>query len=112
MPMEPYLKIQFAQLLGHVDASGRNRSRNTSAPSRSLDVQIIELMRTLPPQLRNRPWSMADLVQRLTGRYRAHPHAQHIGQSLRRLGWRRVRLWQGGAQGERVWLPGEHTAGY
>ncbi len=70
-----------------------------------LDVQIVELMRTLPPQLRDRPWSMAELVQRLTGKYRARPSAQHVGTALSRLRWRRDRLWSAGAMGQRVWWP-------
>jgi len=70
-----------------------------------LDDQIAELMRTLPPKLRNRPWSMAELVQRLAGKYRARPHAQQVGEALRRLGWRRERLWNAEYDGVRVWLP-------
>ena len=71
-----------------------------------LDAQITELMRSLPPQLRNRPWSMPELVQRLTGKYRDRPHAQQVGEALRRLGWRRERRWEKGFDGARVWVPG------
>lgn len=73
--------------------------------TRPLDDQITELMRTFPPALRERPWSIAELVCQLDGRYRAHPHAKHVGEALRRLGWRRVRLWTNGGDGQRVWLP-------
>jgi hypothetical protein len=72
---------------------------------KSLDDQIVELMRTLPPQLRDRPWSMAELVQRLTGKYRDRPHAQNVGEALRRLGWRRERRYADGYDGRRVWFP-------
>ena len=70
-----------------------------------LDVQITELMSTLPPQLRDRPWSMQELVSRLSGTYRNHPHGKNVGAILRSLGWRRVRLWSNGADGQRVWIP-------
>ena len=72
---------------------------------KSLDDQITELMRTLPPQMRNRPWSMQELVQRLTGKYRDRPHGQQIGSALRRLGWLRERRYGPGYDGVRVWLP-------
>ena len=71
-----------------------------------LDAQITELMRTLPPQMRERPWSMPELIQRLAGKYRDRPHAQQVGEALRRLGWRRERRWKKGFDGARVWVPG------
>ncbi len=71
---------------------------------RPLDDQIVELMRTLPPQLRERPWSMADLVQRLSGKYRDRPHGQQVGEALLRAGWRKERRWERGWDGRRVWL--------
>lgn len=72
--------------------------------AKTLDAQIVELMATLPPQLRDRPWSMAELVQRLSGKYRARPHGQQVGQALLRLGWRKERRWERGYDGARVWL--------
>ncbi len=68
-----------------------------------LDEQITDLMATLPPALRDRPWSMAELVARLIGKYRARPHPQKVGDALRRLGWQRVRSY-GGFEGARLWL--------
>ena len=51
---------------------------------KGLDQQITELMRSLPPAVRDRPWALQDLVNRLEGRYRQRPHAQGVGQALRR----------------------------
>jgi hypothetical protein len=73
--------------------------------AKPLNEQIVELMRTLPPQLRDRPWSIAELVNRLQGKYRDRPHTQHIGIALRQLGWRRERRWGQGFDGARVWIP-------
>jgi hypothetical protein len=70
-----------------------------------LDDQIVELMRTLPPQLRDRPWSMAELVQRLTGKYRDRPHAQCVSAALLRRGWRKERRYGQGYEGRRLWWP-------
>lgn len=74
---------------------------------KSLDQQITELMRSLPPALRERPWSIQDLVNRLEGRYRQHPHAQGVGQALRRLGWTRIRPGDANGGERRMWLPGK-----
>lgn len=74
-----------------------------------LDQQIVELMRSLPPALRDRPWSIQDLVNRLEGRYRQRPHAQGVGQALRRLGWRRVRPGDVNGGERRMWCPPKPT---
>ena len=73
--------------------------------AKPLTEQIEELMRTLPPQLRVRPWSMAELVVRLQGKYRDRPHTQHVGIALKQLGWTRIRLYGKGYDGARLWLP-------
>ena len=78
----------------------RNRLRNV----KPLTLQIEELMRTLPPLQRNRPWSMGDLVNRLKGKYRERPHAAKVGQALRALGWVRLRDWTISGDGSRVWV--------
>ena len=51
--------------------------------------QIKDLMLSLPPVQRDRPWSMEELVARLKGRYSPRPHAMNVGQALRALGWTR-----------------------
>jgi hypothetical protein len=48
-----------------------------------LTAQIEELMLSLPPVLRDSPWSMDELVARLQGRYSARPHPMNVGQALR-----------------------------
>lgn len=70
-----------------------------------LTEQIEELMRTIPPQLRDRPWSIQDLVSRLQGKYRDRPHTQHVGIALRQLQWKRLRLYSKGYDGARLWVP-------
>ena len=80
--------------------AARNRLRNV----KPLTLQIEELMRTLPPLQRSRPWSMGDLVNRLDGKYRERPHAAKVGQALRALGWVRLRDWTISGDGSRVWV--------
>jgi len=75
------------------------------AQYKPLTDQIIELMKSTPPQLLNRPWSMAELVARLDGKYRDRPHAQNVGKALRIIGWNYRRYWSKGYNGTRLWLP-------
>ena len=74
-----------------------------------LTKQITELMQSMPPMILNRPWSMSELVLRLDGAYRDRPHAQNVGDALRKLGWKRDRYWGNGYNGVRLWLPPSFT---
>ena len=85
------------------DASAKPTAHRERA--KPLDQQIQEFMRSTPPALLHRPWSMSELVARLSGKYRDRPHAQQVGQSLRRLAWTRVRRWEKGFDGTRLWIP-------
>jgi len=97
---------QYADEQNRLKAEAKTTTeRKQKKQTKPLTDQISELMRTVPPQLRNRPWSMAELVARLDGKYRDRPHAQHVGEALVRLGWKRVRIYHDGAEGHRVWLP-------
>lgn len=73
--------------------------------SKPLTEQIAELMQSLAPALRDRPWSMTDLVNRLQGKYRERPHAQQVGEALKKLNWQRQRAWAKGFDGVRLWVP-------
>ena len=70
-----------------------------------LTLQIQELMLSLPPASRDRPWSMEELVSRLRGRYRLKPHPMNIGAALRAIGWQRKRDWTNFGGGRRYWYP-------
>ena len=72
--------------------------------NKPLTEQIEELMLSLPPALRDRPWAMDELVARLQGRYNARPHAMNVGQALRALGWTQKRDWTRDGGGKRYWL--------
>lgn len=74
-----------------------------------LTEQITELMQSLPYALKNKPWSMQELVSRLHGKYRDRPHAQLVGIALRQMGWTRKRLWNTQYQGVRLWIPPTQT---
>jgi hypothetical protein len=69
-----------------------------------LTDQINALMRSLPPAQRDRPWSVAELVLRLNGRFKARPSRGDVGIALRALGWTRTRDWSQSGGGRRVWI--------
>lgn len=116
--MEPFLRIWSEQVKSKSEESRRlhkleretkavsqlNKQRDLARRTKPLTEQITELMASLPPAVRDRPWSSAELVNRLVGKYRDRPHAQHVGDALRRLGWNRVRLY-GKFDGVRLWVP-------
>ena len=95
-------EAEAARIKAEAEATKLRQQERCTKP---LTEQIEELLRTLAPPLRDRPWSMAELVTRLQGKYRDRPHTQHVGTALRRLGWRRERRWGQGYDGVRVWVP-------
>lgn len=116
--MEPFLRIWSEQVKSKSEENRRlrdleresqavkqiNKQRDLARRTKPLTEQIAALMTSLPPSLRDRPWSMAELVNRLDGKYRDRPHAQHVGIALAQLGWRRVRLYGRGFDGARLWI--------
>jgi len=117
--MESYIKSWFEQIKKDADESRRlrnlereadavkqlNKQRDHARRTKPITEQITELMASLPPSLRDRPWCMVELTARLQGKYRNHPHGQHVGQALKQLGWCRARLYGEGFGGVRVWVP-------
>ncbi len=73
-----------------------------------LETQIQQLMASLPENMRQRDWSMADLIARLSGRYRDRPHAMKVAEALRRLGWIRYRDYSRAGGGMRIWRHPEY----
>ena len=114
--MAPYLKNYIAQLQAQAEEARRAHEAKAEQERKAaigntvkpLTLQIEELMRSLPPAQRDRPWSMDDLVGRLQGRYHAQPSAGDVGEALRALGWVRKRDWTIGHAGRRIWIQLEH----
>lgn len=112
--MHAYLRNYVQQLRDEAEESARQHQErldkeksqqkpNTLRLVKPLDVQITELMASLPPAQLERKWAMADLVARLEGRYRDRPHPQMIGAALRKLGWSTLRDWTIAGGGRRYW---------
>ncbi|MCA3692611.1 hypothetical protein [Aquidulcibacter sp.] len=70
-----------------------------------LEQQIDNLMQSLPPVVRFRPWTIQELRLRLNGRFKRYPSAGDIGIVLQSLGWTRRRDWTNAGRGRRIWIP-------
>jgi len=68
-----------------------------------LEIQIQQLMASLPETIRTRDWNMDDLIARLSGKYRARPHAMKVAGALRKLGLTRYRDYTREGEGRRMW---------
>jgi hypothetical protein len=98
------LRAEAARLNGATEQSPRKRQADTRIQCEvPLTDQINALMRSLPPAQRDRPWSVAELVARLNGRFKARPSHGDVGVALRALGWTRTRDWSHDGGGRRVW---------
>lgn len=98
------LKAQLAQDAKERQQVGQSAQTSPRPLVQPLEQQIEAVMRSLPPVQALRPWSINDLAKHCTGRYRDHPHPQHLASALRKLGWERRRIY-GQGQGFRFWLP-------
>lgn len=101
-----YLAKLRAQFPEGTSKAGQLSQREKARRVPPLPDQITELMQSLPPQLRDRPWAMQELVPRLSGRWRDHPHPQQIAAALRGLSWRSERRYGKGygSAGTRIWV--------
>jgi len=98
--MKPYLRDHMDTLKRAAQAM----SHSTNKTYKPLVEQLKELMCTTPPALLARPWSMSEFVTRLSGKYRASPHAQNVASALLKAGWKPIRLWGPSYLGKRYWV--------
>ena len=84
-------------------ASRHGATSNPDTPS--LDAQIASLTATLPSAVLHRPWSLEELLPRLSGQYRPRPATRSVAQALRRLGWQQRRCWKKTGLNRRLWVP-------
>lgn len=98
--MKPYLRDQMNALKREAELMSHPQS-NAYKP---LELQLQELMLSTPPALLARPWAMSEFIDRLTGKYRASPHAQNVAIVLLKAGWKPIRLWGSSYLGKRYWI--------
>ena len=100
--------VEQANRQKQAEAKKRRNADPRVLCDKPLTQQIEELMRTLSPAQRDRPWTMDELVARLRGRYRVKPHPMRIGEALRALGFISRRDWSRDGAGRRNWLLPAH----
>ncbi|NDY84430.1 hypothetical protein G3I67_14450 [Orrella sp. NBD-18] len=103
--MHAYLKAEIANLCKEASTSDKRSSQSPVYTYTPLRNQIIKLVSEMPPELRQRSWSITELAKQLNGRYKAHPHPQNIAKELMALGWQRTRVWTSEGRGSRIWHP-------
>jgi hypothetical protein len=59
----------------------------------------------LPPAMRNRRFSIAEICRCLQGRYRDRPAARMVAAALRMNGFMACRDWTAAGRNSRYWLP-------
>jgi hypothetical protein len=118
-PQEAILKAYIEQLNRAVEEENRRReacklsqTQAASAAAREklapLDTRVARLLAAVPPEVQCEGLSLQAVQIQLRGRGRGHSrcHVGELGDAMRRLGFRRERRWQGGADGFRaLWYP-------
>lgn len=103
------------KLLAEAASRRRSSQAKTASPvQRSLqhiplDMQVRQMMLTIPKGDLGRPWHMDEFVSRLEGKYRERPHPRWVGKALREIGWSQQRLWSSEWGGRRVWIAPQQT---
>ena len=88
MAMQSYieqLKADTAEANLRQEEETKSKAQGTDPRvlcDKPLTGQIEDLMNSLSPAQRSRPFTMDELVARLQGRYSARPHPMNVGQAL------------------------------
>lgn len=106
------LKGYIAQLIRMTEADNAAAAEKTAAfvkPAASdytpLSTQLQKLFSALPENQRNRDYSVAELIPRLSGQFRAYPSPAKVAAALKQMGYIQVRDYSRAGGGARVWRP-------
>jgi len=70
------------------------------------EQQITAWFNRLPPEAKNAPRTMEELINLLEGRTPGRrPHAPEVAKTLRSLRWSRRRCWKSDGEARRLWYP-------
>lgn len=103
--MHAHIKAEIAKLCKEATTLDKRTYPSPVTAYTPLREQIIKLVSEMPPELRQRAWSITEIAKQLNGRYKAHPHPQKIARELIALGWQRTRVWTSEGRGSRIWHP-------
>ena len=104
--MRAYMKEKMAALKAEVERyTTIHKSKHPVPAVMPLHIQIQRILGEMSQAQSKRSWSIYELVSQLQGRYRQHPHPQHVARELRALGWTSTRVWSSVGYGKRIWHP-------
>jgi hypothetical protein len=104
--MRAYMKEEMAALKSEAERCAAVTKHKHPVPAvMPLHDQLRRMLVEMPQLQRQRSWSIYELVSQLQGRYRQHPHPQHVARELRALGWTSARVWSSIGYGKRIWHP-------
>lgn len=72
---------------------------------KSLTTQVSEYWLGLPSVLKNGPFCLRDIRDKMFGKYQPRPSAGDLGIALKALKWTRKRDWTNQGGGRRYWYP-------
>jgi hypothetical protein len=100
------MKGYIAQLMRMTEAANAEK-RAESTPSATtytpLLTQLERLFATMPANQRCRDYTVAELIPRLQGEFRAHPSAAGVAAALKQLGFAQRRDYSRAGGGARMW---------
>ncbi len=107
------LQTRYSQMLAYIfqlrKQSNAALAQRTAAPSAKakeytpVHVQLERLFAAMPEKQRNRDWTVAELIPRLQGEFRARPSTAGVAVGLKRLGFLQFRDYTRAAGGVRFW---------
>jgi hypothetical protein len=110
--MSAYIKeLQAKVAAAQAEAQARHaeEERTSAQAARErltpLEDRLARLLATIPLSIQREGLSLPALQASLRGRWRGNVHPGELGMALRRLNFRRVRRWNGGAGFRALWYP-------
>jgi hypothetical protein len=98
---------QLEKLASAANAEKRSGPTPSATTYTPLLTQLERLFATMPENQRRRDFTVAELIPRLKGEFRAHPSAAGVAAALRQLGFTQRRDYSRAGGGARVWRRGE-----
>lgn len=85
------------------NAEKRTEPNSSVTAYTPLLTQLERLFATMPANQRRRDYTVAELIPRLQGEFRAHPSAAGVAAALKQLGFTQRRDYSQAGGGARVW---------
>ena len=100
--MKGYI-AQLNRMMEKANAEKRSEPTPSATTYTPLLIQLERLFATMPENQRRRDFTVAELIPRLKGEFRAHPSAAGFAAALKQLGFTQRRDYSRAGGGARVW---------